>query len=112
MTTGFLILHERDCRVNLRTRRKHMTEPSSYPRRAMGLSQRRGARKSLLSKEISALELTDQFIARIEALDGDLNAVPVRDFTRAREAAREADAALARRERRPILGVPVTVEES
>jgi amidase len=68
--------------------------------------------QSLLKKEVSALELTDQFIARIEALDGDLNAVPVRDFARAREAAREADAALARGERRPLLGVPVTIKES
>jgi amidase len=64
--------------------------------------------QSLVKKEISALELTDQFIARIEALDADLNAVPVRDFTRAREAARQADAASARGERRPLLGVPVT----
>ena len=68
--------------------------------------------QSLMKKEVSALELTDQFIARIEALDGDLNAVPVRDFTRAREAAREADAAIARGERRPLLGVPVTIKES
>jgi amidase len=68
--------------------------------------------QSLLKKEVSALELTDQFIARIEALDRDLNAVPVRDFTRAREAAREADASLARGERRPLLGVPVTIKES
>jgi amidase len=67
---------------------------------------------SLSNKEVSALELTDQFIARIEALDGDLNAVPVRDFARAREAAREADASLARGERRPLLGVPVTIKES
>ena len=42
-----------------------------------------------MKKEMSALELTHQSIARIEALDGDLNAVPVRDFARAREAARE-----------------------
>jgi amidase len=68
--------------------------------------------QSLLKKEVSALELTDQFIARIEALDGDINAVPVRDFARAREAAREADASLARGERRPFLGVPVTIKES
>jgi amidase len=68
--------------------------------------------QSLMKKEISALELTDQFIARIEALDADLNAVPVRDFARAREAAREADSALARGERRPLLGVPVTIKES
>jgi amidase len=68
--------------------------------------------QSLAKKEISALELTDQFIARIEALDGDLNAVPVRDFARAREAARAADGALARGERRTLLGVPVTIKES
>jgi amidase len=68
--------------------------------------------QSLLKKDISALELTDQFIARIEALDGDLNAVPVRDFARAREAAKEADGALGRGERRPLLGVPVTIKES
>jgi amidase len=68
--------------------------------------------QALMKREISALELTDQFIARIEALDGDLNAVPVRDFARAREAARKADAALARGERRPLLGVPVTIKES
>src|ERR1700744_5071614 len=68
--------------------------------------------QSLSKKEVSDLELTDQFIARIEALDGDLNAVPVHDFARAREAARKADAALARGERRPLLGVPVTIKES
>ena len=68
--------------------------------------------ESLQKREVSALELTDLFIARIEALDGELNAVPVRDFVRAREAARETDAALARGERRPLLGVPVTIKES
>jgi amidase len=36
----------------------------------------------------------------------------VRDFDRAREAARAADAALARGERRPLLGLPMTVKES
>jgi amidase len=68
--------------------------------------------QSLLKKQISALELTNQFIDRIEALDGDLNAVPVRDFVRARESAQEADAALARGARLPLLGVPVTIKES
>ena len=42
--------------------------------------------------EISSLELTDLFIDRIERYDADINAVVVRDFERAREAAREADA--------------------
>ena len=67
---------------------------------------------ALQARRVSALDLAEEFIARIEALDGDLNAVPVRDFARAREAAREADAALRRGERRPLLGVPVTIKES
>ena len=78
----------------------------------MGLSLRGPTRRILQQREVSALELTDLFIARIEALDGDLNAMPVRDFARAREAAKEADAALARGERQPLLGVPVTIKES
>ena len=90
-----------------------MTETSSsHPAAQWAYRSAGELAQSLLKKEISALELTDQFIARIEALDGDLNAVPVRDFTRAREAARQADAALARGERRPLLGVPVTIKES
>ena len=88
-----------------------MTETSSHPGEGWARSAGELA-QALLKREVSALELTHQFIARIEALDGDLNAVPVRDFTRAREAAREADAALARGERRPLLGVPITVKES
>src|SRR4051812_26683587 len=51
-------------------------------------------------------------IARIEALDGAINAVVVRDFDRARLAADQADAAVARGERRPLLGVPMTVKEA
>jgi amidase len=90
-----------------------MTEtPSSHPAAHWAYRSAGDLAQSLLKKEVSALELTDQFIARIEALDGDLNAVPVRDFTRAREAAKEADAALARGERQPLLGVPVTIKES
>ncbi len=90
-----------------------MTEtPSSHPAAQWAYRSAGELAQSLTKKEVSALELTDQFIARIEALDGDLNAVPVRDFTRAREAAREADASLARGERRPLVGVPVTIKES
>jgi amidase len=67
---------------------------------------------ALAARRISALELTDYVIARIEALDGRLNAVVVRDFDRARDAAKAADAALGRGERRPLLGVPMAVKES
>jgi amidase len=67
---------------------------------------------ALAAKKISALELTEHFIARIEALDGKLNAVVVRDFERARAAAKAADAALARGESRPLLGIPILIKES
>src|SRR5258706_15528336 len=67
---------------------------------------------ALAARRIGALELTDEAIARIGARDGPINAVVVRDFDRARAAAREADAALARGERRPLLGLPMTVKES
>jgi len=65
----------------------------------------------LARREISALELLDLAISRIEALDPKINAVIVRDFERARAAAEAADAALARGERRPLLGLPMTVKE-
>jgi amidase len=67
---------------------------------------------ALQARRISAVELTDHVIARIEALDQKINAVVVRDFDRAREAAKAADAALARGERRPLIGVPLTIKES
>jgi amidase len=65
----------------------------------------------LADKRVSSVELVDFAVARIEALDAQINAVVVRDFERAREAARDADAALARGERRPLLGLPMTVKE-
>ncbi len=68
--------------------------------------------EGLRRKRFSSLELTNHLIARIEHRDAAINAVVVRDFERAREAARAADAALARGEARPLLGVPITVKES
>jgi amidase len=66
----------------------------------------------LATRRVSAVELLDQAIARIEALDKSINAVVVRDFDRARQAAIAADQALARGERRPLLGLPMTVKEA
>ncbi len=66
----------------------------------------------LRSSRISAAEALEQAIGRIEARDGDINAVVVQDFERARVAAAAADVALARGDRRPLLGVPMTVKES
>jgi amidase len=64
-------------------------------------------------REISSLELADYYIERIERLDGDLNAVVVRDFERGRDAARRADQQLAERGATgPLHGVPMTIKES
>jgi amidase len=62
--------------------------------------------------EVSAVELTTAAIARIERLDGDVNAICVRDFDRALAAAGEADAARAGGEVGPVLGVPMTIKDS
>jgi amidase len=68
--------------------------------------------KAVAARQVSAVELCDAAIAAIEAKDGPINAVVVRDFQRAREAAKAADAALARGERGLLLGVPMTVKDS
>jgi amidase len=61
--------------------------------------------------ELSPLEAVDAAIARIEARDGAINAVVVRDFDRARAAARALDGLPPRRDQ-PLFGVPMTVKES
>jgi amidase len=66
----------------------------------------------LAARKISAVELLEHSIARILEHDGRINALVVRDFDRAREAAKAADAALARGERRPLLGLPMSVKEA
>jgi amidase len=63
-------------------------------------------------KTFSATELCDASIARIERLDGQVNAVVVRDFERARADARQADVAISRGEFKPLTGIPMTVKES
>src|SRR5262249_22821847 len=67
---------------------------------------------ALRAKKVSAVELAQDAIGRIERHDGKINAICVRDFDRALDAARAADAALARGESKPLLGIPLTVKES
>src|SRR5262245_3167328 len=69
-------------------------------------------RADLAARKVSARELAQAAIDRIEALDGPLNAVVVRDFDRGLAQADDADAALGRGENRPLLGVPITVKEA
>jgi amidase len=68
--------------------------------------------EALRTRRISASVLVKHTIARIEVLDQRLNAVVVRDFERALLAAAAADAALARGEWRPLLGIPMTIKEA
>ena len=68
--------------------------------------------RALNARELSALELFDAAVARIERENGKINAVVVRDFERARDAAKAADTALDRGDTRPLLGIPMTVKES
>jgi amidase len=67
---------------------------------------------ALRAGRVTATELADVYIRRIERHDGRLNAVVVRDFERARLQARAADEAIARGERNALLGLPMTIKES
>ena len=63
------------------------------------------------SGALSPLEATEAAIARIEALDGPINAVVIRDFERARSAAKALEAN-GPQPSQPLYGVPMTVKES
>src|SRR5205814_1619864 len=67
---------------------------------------------ALLAKKVSAVELAQDAIAQIERHDAKINAICVRDFSRALDAARTADEAIAKRTTRPLTGIPITVKES
>lgn len=60
---------------------------------------------------LSPLEAVDAAITRIEKLDGDINAVVVRDFDRARATAKAMDGTKPT-DAQPLFGVPMTVKES
>ncbi len=62
--------------------------------------------------EVSAVEVVDAHIRRIEQVDEHLNAVVIRLFDQAREQAAAADAALTSGDEvGPLHGVPVTIKE-
>ncbi len=86
-----------------------MTQTSLHDYAAAGAGELAAA---LANRKVSAVELFEAAARRIERLDGPINAVVVRDFDRACDVAKAADAALARGERRPLLGVPMTVKEA
>lgn len=66
----------------------------------------------IASGDLSAKEVVEAHIARIEAVDGRLNAVVGRRFDEARAEAVATDAAIARGETLgPLAGVPITIKE-
>jgi amidase len=67
---------------------------------------------ALAAKKVSAVELAEDAIGRIERHDAKINAICVRDFERGLAAARAADAELARGVKKPLLGIPITIKES
>ena len=70
------------------------------------------ARRLIGRKELSPLELTDSCIARIEAVDGNVNAMVTRCFDRARSEAKAAEHAVARGDDLGLLhGLPMGVKD-
>ncbi len=68
---------------------------------------------TLAAGEVSSVEAVDHFAARIDALDGPINAVVLTDYERARGEAAAIDAARVRGdELGPLAGVPMTVKDS
>ena len=68
--------------------------------------------RAIAKGETSAVEECAAAVRRIEERDGDINAVVVRDFARACEAAKNADENRGAGEAGPLDGVPMTVKES
>lgn len=68
---------------------------------------------AIRGREVSATEALEHLVARIERLDGPINAVVCWDLDRARAAAADADRAVARGDDvGPFHGVPMTVKDS
>lgn len=67
--------------------------------------------QALQQGDLSAVELLDLHLARIERFNPALNAVVTLDTERARTTARQADAARARGVTLPLLGLPFTVKD-
>lgn len=79
---------------------------------ALSFAGAREQARALADGRVTAIDLLEHTLARIARFNPAINAVVHIDADAARTAARAADAALARGERRPLLGVPITVKES
>jgi amidase len=63
------------------------------------------------SREVSARELAEIYLARIDRYDGDLNAYRVTFDERALAEADQADGRAKAGDRRPLLGVPIAIKD-
>ncbi|HZO26391.1 MAG TPA: amidase [Chloroflexota bacterium] len=77
-----------------------------------GFSSATAMLEALRAKQVSAVELLELHLDRIERLNGPINAIVVKDYDRARQAAQAADAARARGEDGKLLGLPLTIKDS
>ena len=68
--------------------------------------------KAIAGGHVSALEVCDAAIDRIEQRNDAVNAIIIQDFERARENAKMLDKTRDAGDQRPLLGVPMTVKES
>ena len=79
----------------------------------IAFSSARHLAAKIATGELGSEELLDHFLDRVDRFNPTLNAIIVLDAERARDRAREADAALARGESwGPLHGMPMTVKES
>lgn len=69
------------------------------------------ARKALRERRLSAVELTDHFLAAIGRLDGEINSFVTVTADQARASARAADALLATGEAPALCGLPLGIKD-
>src|SRR5690348_12509665 len=69
------------------------------------------ARDALRAGQVSSVELTEAYLARIGALDAQLGVFVTVTGEEARAAARAADARRAAGEDAPLLGVPIALKD-
>lgn len=66
---------------------------------------------ALNTRQISAVELLDVHLRRIEQHNPSLNAIVTLDVDRARQAAKTADEARSQGDQSPLLGLPLTIKD-
>ncbi|MGL4323110.1 MAG: amidase [Beijerinckiaceae bacterium] len=88
-----------------------MSKPSSQSRNDPALWTMEQASRALASGRISSLELTRACLARIEAINPKLNAFLAVEKDESLKAARAADRARAKGDKRPLLGIPLAQKD-